>query len=158
VVSSLSAEYAPETVAKSVRLIRVVLGKVVQHQRLTRSPAALLDAPRVPKREMRILTAEEVAAVAGALPDRYRSVPIVVAYMGRRFWELAGMKVSAVDMLRRRLEVRQVLEEPPRTRTLFGTAEVDGVGDQGVGWQSRPDLNWRYRLERPVHGDPGESS
>ena len=45
VVSSLSAEYSPDTVPKSVRLIRMVLGKAVQHQRLTLSLADQRAAP-----------------------------------------------------------------------------------------------------------------
>lgn len=120
VVASLSKTYAPETVAKSVRLIRMVLEKAVEHQRLVRSPAANLAAPKVPKREMRILTADEVAQLAGALPDRYRSVPIVAAYMGMRFGEIAGLKVDALDMLRQRLEVKTVLKEPRGQQPFLG--------------------------------------
>ena len=112
VVSTLSGMYAPETVAKSVRLIRMVLGKAVVHRRLMRSPAADLAAPKPERRSMRILSVAEVEAVAEALPPRYRSLPIVAAYMGLRFGELAGLSVDAVDMLRRRLEVRQSVIEP----------------------------------------------
>ncbi len=120
IVAELSAVYAPETVAKSVRLIRMVLGRAVAHQRLLRSPAAALSAPPVPKREMRILTAEQVAELAAVMPDRYRTLPLTAAYMGLRFGELAGLQVSAVDMLRRRLEVRQVLKESRRRPPFLG--------------------------------------
>jgi integrase len=113
VVSKLIAHpYAPETLAKSVRLIRMVLGPAVGNQRLVHSPAANLVAPTPGHLEMRILTVGRVADVADALPVRYRSVPVVAAYMGLRFGELAGLKVDAVDMLRRRLEVRRSLIEP----------------------------------------------
>ena len=153
VVSSLSAQYSPETVAKSVRLIRMVLGKAVQHQRLTRSPAATLLAPKVPKREMRILTAEEVAAVAGVLPDRYRSLPIVAAYMGLRFGELGGLKVGAVHMLRRRLEVRQVLKEPSGQTPYLGPPKSSASARTLAMPQSVVDELARHlRVFHPVNG------
>jgi len=67
----------------------MVLGRAVVHQPLIRSPAAALPAPKVPIREMRILTSDDVTAVAEALPDRYRTTPLVAAYdMGLRFEEI----------------------------------------------------------------------
>ena len=103
-----------------MRLIRMVLGSAVRNQRLVRSPAANLVAPTPGHREMRILTVGQVSDVADALPGRYRSIPVVAAYMGLRFGELAGLKVDAVDMLRRRLEVRRSLKEPPGESPYLG--------------------------------------
>ncbi len=125
VVARLSKVYAPETVAKSVQLIRMVLGRAVVHRRLVRSPAADLDAPKVPKREMRILTPGAVASLANELPDRYRTVPVMAAYMGLRFGELAGLRIDAVHMLRRRLEVKLVVKEPRGVRPQLGAPKSE---------------------------------
>lgn len=119
-VSGLSARYAPETVAKSVRLVRMVFARAVAHRRLVRSPAEGLAAPPVPKRDMRILSAGQVEELADAMPARYRSIPVVAAYTGLRFGELAGLQVDSFDMLRRRLEVRTVLKEPTGAEPFLG--------------------------------------
>lgn len=118
--ASLSRQYAPETVSKDVRLIRMVLLKAVAHGRLRTSPARELLAPVPKKRPMRILTRQEVADIAAALPKRYRSWPIVAAYTGLRFGELAGLHTDQVDMLRRRLAVTRALHEPSGRQPYLG--------------------------------------
>jgi integrase len=45
------------------------------------------------------------------LPDRYAGLPIVAAYTGMRWGELAGLRVADVNLLRRRLTIRSSLVE-----------------------------------------------
>jgi len=59
---------------------------------------------------MRLLDAQEVDLLARALPCRYQALRIVAAYTGR-LGELAGLRIAAIDMLRRRLTVRSALIE-----------------------------------------------
>ena len=65
---------------------------------------------RLPKRDVRRIepwTVEQVQAVIGALPDRYRATAVVAAGSGLRQGEVFGLRVIDVDFLRRRLRVEQ---------------------------------------------------
>jgi integrase len=103
--------YAPETVAKTMRWVRLTLNQAVRDRRILSSPAQGLRLPQVRRSDMRLLDAIEVDVLAAALPGRYGSLAIVAAYTGLRWGELAGLRVADVDMLRRRLTVRSALIE-----------------------------------------------
>ena len=84
----------------------------------------------------RLLEAAEVATLAAALPDRYRSLPIVAAYGGLRWGELAGLRVPDLDLPRRRLTVRSTLVEasgqdpllgPPKSKASERTIILPGI-------------------------------
>jgi integrase len=60
---------------------------------------------------MRFLTNEEVRALADAIDPRYRVLVLAGAYTGLRIGELAGLKLDALDMLRRRLTVTRSVNE-----------------------------------------------
>jgi len=109
--AELSGHYAPETVARTMRWVRFTLNQAVRDRRIAVSPAAGLRLPRSRATKMRLLDANEVAALAAALPDRYSSLVIVAAYTGLRWGELAGLRMPDLDLLRRRLTVRSTLVE-----------------------------------------------
>jgi integrase len=69
---------------------------------------------------MRLLDENEVAELATALPDRYGSLVIVAAFTGLRWGELAGLRVSDLDLLRRRLTVRSTLVEATEQEPTLG--------------------------------------
>ena len=115
-----TAGYAPETVAKTMRWVRLTLNQAVTDRRILSSPASGIRLPKPHRSDMRLLDPFEVALLADALPDRYRSLPLVAAYTGLRWGELAGLRVADTDMLRRRLTVRSALIE--------ATGEVPRLG------------------------------
>ena len=106
-----AAGYAAETVSKTMRWVRLTLNQAVTDRRILSSPASGIRLPKPRRSDMRLLDPFEVALLADALPDRYRSLPLVAAYSGLRWGELAGLKVAHIDMLRRRLTVRSALIE-----------------------------------------------
>ena len=112
--------YAPETVAKTMRWVRLTLNQPVTDRRILSSPASGIRLPKPRRSNMRVLDPVDVALLADALPDRYRSLPLVAAYTGLRWGELAGLRVADIDMLRRRLTVRSALIE--------ATGEVPRLG------------------------------
>jgi hypothetical protein len=68
--------------------------------------------------------------LADAIDRRYRVLVLTGAYAGLRWWELAGLKVSRLHVLERRIDVLETLVEiggeivsgPPRTgRRLCGS-------------------------------------
>lgn len=111
VTTQLTGRYAPETVARTMRWVRLTLNQAVRDRRLTTSPADGVRLPRSRPTEMRLLNPAEVADLAKSLPDRYSSLAITAAYTGMRWGELAGLKKSDLDLRRGRLTVRRTLVE-----------------------------------------------
>ena len=133
--SELSERYAPETVARTMRWVRLTLNQAVRDRRIVSSPAEGVRLPRARQSEMRLLDGAEVAHLAAALPERYRSLAIVAAYTGLRWGELAGLRVGDLDMLRRRLTVHSALIEasgqipflgPPKSKASGRTISLPG--------------------------------
>ncbi len=106
-----TAGYASETVARTMRWVKLALNQAVRDQRILFSPGDGLRLPRPRRTEMRILDATQVNQLATALPDRYGSLATVAAYTGLRWGELAGLQLSNNDMQRRRLFVQSSLIE-----------------------------------------------
>lgn len=111
VTTQLASHYAPETVARTMRWVRLTLNQAVRDRRLTTSPADRVRLPRSHPTEMRLLDPTESVALASALPDRYSSLAITAVYTGMRWGELAGLRVPDLDLPRRRLTVRRTLVE-----------------------------------------------
>ena len=113
-----AAGYASETVAKTMRWVRLTLNQAVSDRRLLSSPAKGIRLPNPRRSDMRLFNPLEVEFLAEALPERYRSLPLVAAYTGLRWGELTGLRITDIDMLRRRLTVSSALieaaREPPR--------------------------------------------
>jgi len=111
-------------VTKAAQLVSKALGAAADERLITRNPAAGLPLPRVEVEEMRFLAPAEVAALVEAIDPRYRTWALTAAYSGLRFGELAGLRRSRLDLLRRRIEVFEIVVEvrghhyfgPPKTR------------------------------------------
>lgn len=125
VIADLTAAgYAPETVAKTMRWVRLTLNQAVRDRRLVVSPANGIQLP-VPRRsDMRLLDPRQVEQLAETMPDRFQSLPIVAAYTGLRWGELAGLLVGNIDMLRRRLTVRTSLIEAAGVAPRLGSPKT----------------------------------
>jgi integrase len=72
---------------------------------------------------MRFATVAEVAALADAIPQRFRALVLVAAYTGLRWGELAGLRVKRVDLLHRQMTVAEQLLEV-RGRLAFGPTKT----------------------------------
>lgn len=115
---------APATVVKAVQLTSKALAAAVDEGRIARNPAERLPLPRVEMIEMRSLAPVEVASLAEVIDPRYRVWALTAAYSGLRFGELAGLRRERVDLMRRRVDVSEIVVEvrghhhhgPPKTR------------------------------------------
>ncbi|MGI8693914.1 MAG: tyrosine-type recombinase/integrase [Geodermatophilaceae bacterium] len=97
----------------------MILTTAVDDGRLVQNPASRVKLPHDRRREKRVLTHSEVAALADAAgPDRLAI--LVLAYCGLRFGELASLRVRNVDPLRRRLQIQESATEVDGTM-VFGT-------------------------------------
>ena len=119
-VAELSLDRSAATVRKIYRVLSQVLGSAVKDGRLVRNVAEGVALPRVHSKERRYLTHEQVAELAdacAAIPvskyastteaDRaaYRLLVLFLAYTGLRWGELAGLRVSRLDLMRRRASI-----------------------------------------------------
>jgi integrase len=126
-VATLSLDRQPATVRKVFGVLSRLMSVALKDCRIARNPCAGVDLPRALPARRRYLNHAEVAALAtaaGAAPSggragegeraafaQYELVVYVLAYCGLRWGELAALKVSSVDLLRRRLEVAESVVE-----------------------------------------------
>jgi len=76
------------------------------------APCIGIELPREqPRDEMHFLSHEQVAILADAVDDRFRTLIYVAAYTGLRWGELAALKAERVNPLRRTIEVVESLAE-----------------------------------------------
>jgi hypothetical protein len=116
-----AAGYAAETVARTMRWVKLTLNQAARDRRILFSPGDGLRLPRPRRTEMRILDATQVDQLATALPDRYGSLATVAAYTGLRWGELAGLQVANIDRRRRRLFVQSSLIEASGQQPVLGS-------------------------------------
>jgi integrase len=118
-------------VRKVAGVLSGILALAVRAKRLPANPAAGVELPRADSKRKRYLTAAQVevmADAAAALPParprlasnasfaQYRLVVFVLAYCGLRWSEAAALRVSAVDLNKRRITISAAV------------VEVDGIG------------------------------
>jgi integrase len=128
------------TRAKSYRLLSRILGTAIESGYLTRNPCTIRGAASEPAPEMRFATVTQVAALADAIPPRFRALVLVAAYTGLRWGELAGLRVKRVDLLHRQITVAEQLVEvrgrlafgPPKTSAALRTVTLPAVAAEAL--------------------------
>lgn len=104
-------ELAASTIRQAYLLVSGLFSSALESDLIARSPCRGIKLPPKPQTEMRFLTAGEVAEVADAIDERYRSLVLTAAYAGCRFGELAGLRMHRLDLLRRSLTIAEALSD-----------------------------------------------
>jgi integrase len=153
---------APNSVAKAYRLLARVIAVAVRDGYVGRSPCMERGASIDETPEMRFATADQVDALAAAVPERYRVLVYVAAYSSLRFGELTGLRCCDVNPLHKTVTVAQQITEvggqlhvgPPKTasskRTVRLPAVVAVMLDEHLQRHGRAALPARRR--RPTGG------
>lgn len=112
---------SPRYVRTQLATLSAVMSAAVEDGLIHRNPCASSSVrpPSLPSNRVEPWSREQVAAVIGAHPDRFRAVPLVAAACGLRQGEVFGLRVEDVDFLRRRVLVRQQVKLV-RGRPMFG--------------------------------------
>lgn len=119
----------------TLRLLRSILEMAREDGRIHVNPAQGVSAGRIPTRERhRYLTVTEVAELARACGDQ-GDVVTILAFTGLRWSELVGLRVGDIDLVARRLHVRQAAPEvegriipgPPKTRAAVRTVPLPQI-------------------------------
>lgn len=99
------------SIRKHVHVLSQILRGAVEDGFIVTNPAEGVKLPVEKRREMRILDPGQVARLADAIGPHYRPMILTAAYSGLRFGELCGLAIEDVDVLRRRITVRQQAQE-----------------------------------------------
>lgn len=124
------------SVRKIYGVLSGILDLAVRDKRIPANPANGVSLPRVNPRRRRYLDAQQVellAAEASRPPlarvgtsdaaryERHGPAIFVLAYCGLRWSELAALRVEHVDLMRRRLNVREAVTEINGGKLAWGT-------------------------------------
>lgn len=93
-VAAQGEQHAAGTVRKTVAVLRRVLGGAVQRGYLRSNPCDGVSLPRTEDREMLFLSAEEIEALAQAMPARYGTLVRFAAWTGLRAGECGALRLS----------------------------------------------------------------
>jgi integrase len=99
-VNSWTKTAAPRTVKRRYGVLAAIFNYAVAADWLARSPCRSIKLPSASVTRRRLLSPDDVAALAEAMDERYRPMVWLGAVLGWRWEEVAGLRVRAVDMLR----------------------------------------------------------
>jgi integrase len=94
-----------------LKVVRMLLNRAVDEERILRNPAARVPVPRIEQAEPWVLTPEEVESLADAVPERARALVLLAAYSSLRWSELVALRVDRLDLPRRRVRVEEKITE-----------------------------------------------
>jgi integrase len=111
-VSKLSNErgLSPSRVRAAYHLVTGMLDDAVKDGRLSKNPARGVDLPRLPTKDRRFLTHEQLHALAAAAGE-YRVLVLTLGYGGLRWGEATALRVRDVDLARGRLHIARAMVE-----------------------------------------------
>lgn len=87
----------PITVHRHFRTMRTLLGFARRMGYIAKNPCDDVNPPKVGRSDTRILTVDQVNAIADAIGKRYRALVLVAAYAGLRWGEAVGLRRMDVD-------------------------------------------------------------
>lgn len=118
------------TVARVRGIMTKYFRRAHQEGILPRNPVASVPAPKTTRRDIRVLTPEEVQGIADAHPPQYRLVPLLSAWGTFRIGEVAALTEGDIEA--DRITVRRSVGtagsitylKPPKTRASFRTVQM----------------------------------
>ncbi len=143
---------APSTVTLAAGLLRKIMAGAVKAGKIPSSPCVGVRLPRIEREEMRFLDARQVAALAERIDPRFRALVYLGAYGGLRIGEMLGLRSRRIDVVRRRVDVSEILVEvegelyagPPKTRAGRRSVPLPRVASEALrdhlrAWPAEPD-------------------
>lgn len=112
------------SVRKVVGVLSGVLGLAVRDRRLPSNPASGAWLPPLAPARRRYLDATQVHALASASGEAGRLVVLLLSYCGLRWGEMAALRISSLDLMRRRIRVAESVTEINGGRLVWGTPKT----------------------------------
>jgi integrase len=100
------------SISQSYRFLRMVMNTAVREGLIVRNPCQIPGAGTVHASERPVATPAEIIALVDAITPRYRTAVLIAAWCGLRRGEIAGLRVSDVDLGSQTITVRANRVEP----------------------------------------------
>lgn len=97
--------------AKAYRLLHAALADAVRDGLIDRNPCDVPGAGVERSAERPLITPDQIADLVHAAPERRRALILLAGWCGLRFGELGALTRRDVDLLHRRVHVRQALAD-----------------------------------------------
>jgi len=120
VADMIAGGAAPGTVRGARKVARLVFASAVGSGAIKVNPCDGVRVPRSDRHEMIFLSTAQVEALAETIAPPYGVLIRLAAYTGLRAGEIGALRVSRLDLLRRRIEVVESLAEEPWVGLVFG--------------------------------------
>ncbi|MFI7430170.1 tyrosine-type recombinase/integrase [Micromonospora sp. NPDC049836] len=104
------------SISQSYRFLRMVMNTAVREGIIARNPCQIPGAGTVRVAERPVATPAQVVALVDAINPRYRTAVLIAAWCGLRRGEIAGLRVSDVDLFEHTITVRKARVEPLHDR------------------------------------------
>jgi integrase len=113
--------------------LRQILGQAVNDDRILKNPCRINRGGVERHPEQRFASLEELYAITGVVPDRYRTLVLMAGLAGLRQGELAAFRRADIDLMgqtvfvfrkRLRLESGDVIEDAPKTEVGRRTVSI----------------------------------
>ena len=101
--------------AKALTLATSILKTAVLDGVIATNPFAHLTAPKPTSRQAEPFTHEELQALLNAVHNHYRCLILSAAVLGARWGELVGLRPESVDLLHRKVHIKEQLSEASGT-------------------------------------------
>lgn len=107
--AKVAAGYAPQTIKHLLRILRQMLDHAVDWGYLRTNPARKVRNPRIPRREMDYLNADEVRRLLAAAPPQWYPFLLTAVTTGLRIGELLAMRWANLEWRTSRYFVKETL-------------------------------------------------
>ncbi len=133
---TLVAERSASTAAKAYTRLRQILTAAVNDDLIAKNPCRIKRGGAEHHPEQRFATMAELAALADAVPDRYRALVMTAGLGGLRLGELSALRWDDIDLVAATIAVRrkrlrlasgEVIEDDPKSRAGRRTVAVPAV-------------------------------
>jgi len=114
--AALRGDGGRTSISQSYRFMRMVMNTAVRDGIIARNPCQIPGAGTVKSVERPVATPAEVVALVEAITPRYRTAVLIAAWCGLRRGEIAGLRVSDVDLTSHTITVRKNRVEPLHNR------------------------------------------
>jgi integrase len=102
---------SPSRIRQSHNVLSASLKLAVRRGLISSNPCAGTTLPTQQRLEQRFLTAEELAALAEAMPRHLQATTWTLGLAGLRFGEMVALERGDVDVLRRRIDIAKAVTE-----------------------------------------------
>jgi integrase len=107
----ISAVPSPWQGAEALKLLRMLLNRALDDNRIRSNAAARVEPPRTTRARVRVLKPDEIARVVDELPDQWRAFVLLAAYGSLRWSELVAVKRDDVDIPARTVRIDESCTE-----------------------------------------------